>query len=102
MRHYTSRLTVYIVVRAKFFRERGILRAAPDGGHTIAKFIRELDAEMAKSADTPHGNQIARTAPLWRSELNVVIPAHRSGAASAGSSSSGMRAAASMGATIYS
>jgi hypothetical protein len=49
------------VVRAKFFRERGILRAAPDGRHTIAKFIRELDAEMAKSADTLHGNQIART-----------------------------------------
>jgi hypothetical protein len=42
------------------------------------------------------------SAPLWRSELNVVTPAHISGAASAGSSDSGMRATATAGASMYS
>ena len=41
-------------------------------------------------------------APLRRSALKVVMPAHISGAASAGSSDSGMRATAPTRATIYS
>src|SRR5579862_3723057 len=41
-------------------------------------------------------------APARRSALNVVMPAHSSGAASAGSSESGTAATASHGATIYS
>ena len=41
-------------------------------------------------------------APLWRSALKVVIPAQSSGAASAGSSDSGIRATASTGAIMYS
>jgi hypothetical protein len=39
--------TVDIVVRAQFFRERGIFRAASDSSYTIPKFIRELNAEVA-------------------------------------------------------
>jgi hypothetical protein len=48
-------------MRAKFFRERGIFRAASDNRSAIAKFVRELDAEMAKPADTLHSAEIAGT-----------------------------------------
>ena len=41
-------------------------------------------------------------APLWRSALKVVIPAHSSGPASTAESSSGIRARAWTGATMYS
>jgi hypothetical protein len=56
-----NRLTIYLVMRGKFFRERGIFRAASDSRYAIAKFVRELDAEMAKPADTLHSDEIAGT-----------------------------------------
>lgn len=49
------------MMRAKFFRERGIFRAASDGRCAMAKFVRELDAEMTKPADTLHSDEIAGT-----------------------------------------
>jgi len=48
-------------MRAKFFREHGIFRAASDSRYAIAKSVRELDAEMAKPADTLHSDEIAGT-----------------------------------------
>ncbi len=52
---------------------------------------------MPSTATTSPGR-----APLWRSELYVVTPAHSSGAASANDSPSGIGASTLAGTTTYS
>jgi len=57
---------------------------------------------MAEPAEAEHGNDLPGRAPLLRSALNVVMPAHISGAASTEDRSSGTRARAVAGAIMYS
>jgi hypothetical protein len=45
---------------AEFASQRLVLFAATEGRNAIAKFVGELNAEMAEAADSLDGNQVAR------------------------------------------
>jgi hypothetical protein len=57
---------------------------------------------MTEPANPEHSNHIAPRAPLFRSALKVVTPAHISGRRRLAESSSGTSASAWAGATMYS
>jgi len=53
---------------------------------------RKLDTEMAKTANALHRDRSPPRKPAFRKALYVVMPAHRSGAASTEVRSSGIEA----------
>ena len=73
-----------------------------DRNSSEAHLVSELYGQMSQTADPVNRHRVAGRAPECRSELNVVMPAHIIGAASAKDSASGMCARASCGATRYS
>ena len=89
-------------VGTEFFGERCGFLAAADGSDAIAEFISELNAQWPRPPIPCIATKSPGTAPLWGKALKVVMPAQRSGAASAGSSESGIWARASTGASMYS
>jgi hypothetical protein len=61
-----------------------------------------LNSEVAQTAETLYRDEVARErAAVPRGALNVVIPAHSSGAASTAPKLSGIATSASTGATMY-
>ena len=78
------------------------------GHRKILRRVREVADENNWKASVmmfdPHPTRVVAPAraPLSRKELNVVMPAHSSGAASTSDISAGTGASASRGATLYS
>src|SRR5215470_16042210 len=67
---------VDIEIRSKLFRERGIARPASYCSDSIAKFLRELNSQMAKAADPLDGHKVARQ----RTAMTQSIECSNSGA----------------------
>lgn len=80
-------LTVDVLPRAEFPGQRFLVIPSGDGNSFEAHLRGELNAQMAKPSHPEDGDKVAGPRPLFRSALNVVIPAHMSGAASTVASS---------------
>jgi hypothetical protein len=74
---------------AQCARQVAFLGAARDRDGAKTHLDRELDTEMTKATNRD-GDQIAGRAPVWQ-RVNMVSPAHASGAASTADRSSGCR-----------
>ncbi len=83
---------VDVDVSAELVGEGCLVLPAGNCHGAVAAFGGELHAKMTQAADAEDGYRVARRAPLLRRELNVVMPAHISGAASTSDRSSGMSA----------
>ena len=93
---------VDVVVRAKLFRQRLLVFAACDGDDLEAHLGRELDAEMAESADPENGDEVARPRDgLAQGVERRDARTQQRGGVDIGQVV-GMRASASAGATMYS
>jgi hypothetical protein len=53
------RFTVNVDTYSELLRERSVFRAAPDCRDLIIKFVRELNSQMAQTADALNGTKIA-------------------------------------------
>ena len=63
-----SGFAVYVHVRPEFLGERRIFRPSSDSRDFIAKLVRELNSEVAQTADTLHRDKVSgeRTAMTQR------------------------------------